>query len=129
MLHLVRSEPRAMSNTKRIVGMLDAFFETGTEGVLWAILDNDLTGYDALNILKDGDYLFVEDGLSQIEWEGTVKLDWKINWREFPQNPGHGQQEVYGYWVHGIQEGLDPALWAKWFFEGRRAVAIIKEDV
>ena len=117
-----------MSDQKRITGTLDAFWETGTEGVHWAILDNALAGYDALNILRDGDYLFIEDTNGQIEWEGTIKLDWKTNWREYPQNPPYGQQEACGYWIHGIQEGLDPELWAKWFFEERRAVALIQGE-
>jgi hypothetical protein len=106
------------------VGVLDAFFETGTEGVLWSIFDNDLQGYEALNILKDGDYLFVEDGKGEIEWEGIVSLDWDIRYRPYPTNPEYGQQEVLGYWVHGLQRGIDPERWAKWFFESRPAVVI-----
>ena len=45
----------------RIIGTLLAFAETGTEGIFWAFADNDMVGYEALNILADGVYLFIED--------------------------------------------------------------------
>jgi hypothetical protein len=108
----------------RIVGVLDAFFETGTEGVVWSIVDNDKTGYEALSRIKDGDYLFVEDMAGNIEWEGKILLDWKSRMRPYPTNPESGQQEVLGYWVHGLQVGVEPERWAKWFFESRPAVVI-----
>lgn len=108
----------------RIVGVLDGYFETGTEGVLWAIINNDLRGYEALNILQDGDYLFVEDNNGGIEWEGAVKLDRTKNYRPYPTNPSHGQQEVLGFWVHGLQVDVPPEIWAKWFFESRPAVVL-----
>jgi hypothetical protein len=108
----------------RIIGVLDAFFETGTEGTLWAIIDNDKTGYEALNILKDGDYLFVEGDGGDIVWEGEVKLDYEVNYEPYPSRPEFGQQCVLGYWVHGLQEGLPPETWATWFFESRPAVLL-----
>ena len=112
----------------RITGILEAFWETGTEGVHWAILDNDQTGYDALNILKDGDYLFVEDGKGMIEWEGEIKLEYERRYRPYPENPEWGQQEVFGFWVHGFQENVDPEIWATWVFQQRVASAIIKPE-
>lgn len=108
----------------RIVGVLDAFSETGTEGVLWAIIDNDKTGYEALNILRNGDYLFVEDGNGNIEWEGKVQLEYESNEQPYPNNPAYGQQAILGYWVHGLHVSVDPEKWAKWFLESRPAIVI-----
>ena len=116
-----------MSN--RIAGILDPFWETGTEGVIWAVINDDpkLQGYEKLTILTDGDYLFVEDGEGGIIWEGEIKLEYERKYRPFPNNPESGQQEIFGYWVHGFQESEEPETWATWFFEGRRAV-LIKKD-
>lgn len=115
-----------MSN--RISGFLDPFFETGSEGVHWSLVNDDpsLTGYAKLNVLQDGDYLFIEDGEGGIVWEGEVKLEYKRNYKPYPSNPVYGQQEVFGYWVHGFQESEEPETWATWFFEGRRAVLVKK---
>jgi len=81
------------------VGTLDAFFETGTEGIIWAFNNNNNneSGWDALNMLKDGDYLFVEDGNGNIEWEGTISFDYEI--RKHARLTGAMQQEdaVTGY--------------------------------
>lgn len=108
----------------RLVGTLDAYFETGTEGVLWSFLDNDKSGYAGLNVLKNGDYLFVEDGSGGIDWEGVVLLDIHKNKVPIPTNPEYYKQAVLGYWVHGLQHGVEPERWAKWFFESRPAVLI-----
>lgn len=111
------------SNPPTVCTLL-AFYETGTEGVFWSICDNNKTGYDALAPLKNGDYLFVEDGKGKIEWEGTVALDYDTNRISRPTNPNYKQQSVAGYWVHGLQIGVDPELWASWFLEERPAVVI-----
>ncbi len=59
---------------KVIFGALEPFCETGTEGVIWSISEYGKSGYDGLNVLKDGDrltvYKNVRDG--EIEWEGRA---------------------------------------------------------
>ena len=109
-----------MLHSNILIGCLDAFFETGTEGIIWAFIDNNATGWDALNILNDGDYLFIEDGEGGIAWEGKVLLDYEIPKRA--QLSGAMQQEVCGYWVHGLQKGVKPEDWAQWFLTSRPAV-------
>ena len=103
-----------------LVGTLDAFWETGTEGIIWSFNDNNETGWAALNILVDGDYIFVEDGNGNIEWEGVVSLDYDL--RKRARMSGAFQQEVCDYWVHGLQRGVDPETWAGWFLNSRPAV-------
>lgn len=104
---------------KIINGKLDPFFETGTEGVIWSVYEDGKMGYEGLNCLEYGDYLRVYDKskTTKIIWEGSIFFDWDINWRPYPMNPKHGQQEVLGYWVHGIQKDLEPKVWGKWFFD------------
>lgn len=103
-------------------GFLAPFFETGTEGVVWSLDDPGLPGYDSLHPLMNGDELRVLDDAGGTLWEGVVRLDRTTGL--LPHYPGGEpvQQAVLGYWVHGLQEGMDPEAWGRLFFEGRRAV-------
>src|SRR5690606_30932119 len=93
------------------------FFETGTEGVAWAITMDGVPGYDGLYPLKNGDELVIYAGGGEVAWEGTVDLEYERRWRAYPTNPELGQQEVLGMWVHGFQRDLDPEVWARLFFD------------
>ncbi|MBI1362387.1 MAG: hypothetical protein GC134_00190 [Proteobacteria bacterium] len=112
-----------MSDKIILSGVLEAFWETGTEGVIWSFYDTSLQTpdgkrtYDGLHCLKDGDHLTVYgfDGKTVV-WEGTVKLEYERNWEKFPLNPQYGQQAALGFWVHGFQESLVPEVWAMMFF-------------
>lgn len=112
-----------------IRGKLDPFFETGTEGVLWAVVDDEKPNdYTGLHVLRDWDYLRVFDADGKMVWEGDVALEWTRRYTPFPNNPEWGQQEVFGYWVHGFQRTLEPEVWAQMFFDGLPAELIpIKE--
>ncbi len=58
-------------------GALEPFFETGTEGIIWSVMDYSKTGYDALNPIKSGDnltvYSSVQDG--EVFWSGPVDFE------------------------------------------------------
>lgn len=105
---------------KPLSGVLDAFWETGTEGVIWSVAVDGYEGYDSLFCLKDGDGLKIYGKDGEAVWTGVVKLEWKRNWQPFPMNPQYGQQAVLGYWVHGLQEDVEPEIWVRWFFEALR---------
>lgn len=96
-------------------GKLEAFFETGTEGVVWSTYEDGKQGYDALCCLQDGDYLKVISPEGAVVFDGEVNLEWERNFRQYPMNPSLGQQEVDGFWVRGLQVGVDPQDWSKWF--------------
>ncbi len=97
-------------------GVVDNFFETGTEGVMWVLLKDGFEGYNALVPVDPGDYLkvFAEDG--SIAFEGKIIPDWDIGWAEYPNYPGHGQPCALGYWIHWTQKGWEPDKWALLFF-------------
>ena len=113
---------------KRIVGVLEAFSDQGSEGIHWAIIDNNKTGWDSLTAVEDGDYLFVENGNHDIEWEGNVALRKDTNLEPFPFNDkGYSWQRVNNCTVHGLQEDIDPNVWFEWFVTNRPAVLIKHE--
>lgn len=102
-----------------IKGKLDPFFETGTEGVVWSVYEDGQQGYDGLNCLYQGDYLIIYDleDPSKIVWKGNIDFEYERNYRPYPLNPQYGQQEVLGFWVHGLQKKVDPETWGTWFFK------------
>lgn len=106
----------------KVYGRLDAFFETGTEGVIWSVIDPGLPAYDGLWSLRDGDQLSVLGRRRETVWKGTVQLEYERNWEPYEHNPGHGQQAVGGIWVHGLQVDLAPDDWAIMFSERHRAI-------
>lgn len=110
-----------------IKGELEAFFETGTEGVIWSLYDERNLGYESLVCLKNGDYLEVYNDDGSIFWKGDVNLEYKRRYRPYPMNPQYGQQEVFGMWVHGFQEDADPEIWAKMFFDKKKASVKVKD--
>lgn len=102
--------------TVTISGILEPFFETGTEGIIWSVHEDGVPGYPGLNCLEDGNQLVVFNQERHILWSGVIKLEYKRRFRSYPLNPAYGQQEVEGMWVHGFQENVDPEVWTRWFF-------------
>ncbi|MEY4723515.1 MAG: hypothetical protein RLZZ324_1028 [Candidatus Parcubacteria bacterium] len=114
-------------------GVLEGFFETGTEGVIWMLYETakiDADGkrpYDGLQLIEDFDRLVIraEDGHTLFDEE--IMLDWKAGYRPFPMNPEHGQQCALGFWIHGVQRGWEPDAWARFFFpsDGKELAATL----
>lgn len=105
-----------------ITGTLNAYAETGTEGVLWAFIRDGVPGYEGLYILKPGDRLRIYGAHGVPTWEGTVDLEFQRRHRPYPTNPEMGQQEIHGMWVHGFQKTLSPSEWADPFLQEAPAV-------
>lgn len=101
--------------TKVIFGVLEDFFETGTEGVVWSVYDEDERGYDGLHPIDEGDHLTILDELGHQIWAGTIRCDRKTGWRPFPLNPNDGQPCALGHRVHWTQRGFKPDDWARFF--------------
>lgn len=97
-------------------GILYGFFETGTEGVIWVLIKDDMKGYEALENIQEGDHLKVCDHDNKTVFDAVIKEDHKSGWTEYPLNPGHGQPAALGYWIHWTQAGWKPDEWAQLFF-------------
>ena len=101
-------------------GVLDGFFETGSEGVCW-ILDTkpESKTYepDRLIFIKAGDRLKIwsEDG--SVVFDGVIILDFDTGRIKIPLNPKYTQQVALDYWIHWIQKGWKPDDWAALFLK------------
>jgi hypothetical protein len=106
---------RLTTKPQIIEGVLEDFFETGSEGVWWALVDDENFGYDNLHIIKPGDHLTILDQLGHKLWSGIIRYDRKAGWRRYPLNPKYGQPCALGHWVHWTQKGFKPDDWARFF--------------
>jgi hypothetical protein len=112
----------AVTKRRRIIeGVLEDFFETGTEGIIWSVLNDDDRGYDALYPIEEGDHLTIQDQLGRKLWSGKIRCDYKTGWRRYPLNPKHGQPCALGHWIHWTQRGFKPDDWAQYFIRPQYA--------
>lgn len=100
-----------------IHGVLEGFFETGTEGVIWIVYEDGFSGYEGIRVIEEGDTLTIFDYDQKVLFSGVIKMDRKTGWQPYPLNPKHGQPVALGMWVHWIQEGFKPDAWATFFFK------------
>jgi hypothetical protein len=100
---------------ERIEGVLYDFFETGAEGMMWSLIDDDNLGREGLHFIEAADHLTICDSLGQEQWSGTIRCDRRSGWRPYPGNPEHGQPVALGCWIHWTQKGFTPDQWARFF--------------
>lgn len=109
------------AQTARIIhGVLEDFFETGTEGVVWSVHDDDDSGYEGLHAIQEGDHLTILDQLGRRLWSGVIRCDRESGWARYPANPEFGQPCALGYWIHWTQQGFKPDEWARFFIRPSR---------
>ena len=109
-------------------GILIDFFETGCEGLMWTLIQDNMKGWEAMLDLKEGDHLKVFDAAGSVLFDDVIKPDWKIGWKEYPLNPGHGQPCAQGYWIHWTQSGWQPDAWATLFLHNPPLRAELSRD-
>ncbi len=98
-----------------VAGELEEWFETGLEGVVWALIESGRKGYAGLHVIEEGDHLTIIDRASNVLWQGIIECDREIGRRSRPPNSKLIQQTALGCWVHWIQRGFEPDAWAKFF--------------
>ncbi len=95
-------------------GALTGYFETGLEGVMWAMKRHGLKGYDGLVILEEGDYLEIYSADSETVFSGTIQPDKNVGrMPHFFSN--FTQPSALGLWIHWTQEGFELDDWAMYF--------------
>ena len=106
---------------KKYCGVLDAWHETGSEGLIWVLWEKRgrSVNYTKPPVdLKAGDHLKVygEDG--SVIFNGKIVPDYKAGLKPYPGNPKYGQPCVFGLWVHWTQRGWKSEDWAMLFVRG-----------
>ncbi len=116
-----------VNSQNEIKGLLFFHSETGTEGGYWTIQDSKYISedgkqwsYDGMHILENGDVLtiFSQTNPQKIIWTGEIHL---LQFAPFTA-------EVFGFWTHGYQIGVEMEAWAKYFFENYPASVILPKS-
>lgn len=103
-------------------GLLDAWCETGTEGLVWVLNENGFEGYAAMRFVEEGDYLTVFRPDGEIAFEGRISCDREIGKPRPEDNCDRAQPSALGFWIHWTQEGWDPDEWAEMFLKEYKAI-------
>ncbi len=96
-------------------GVLYGWSETGTEGMVWVLLEDGYSGYDAMRFVEEDDRLKIYGENGEVLFDGKIVEDRKAGWEEYPKNSGHGQPCALGFWIHWTQKGWEPDKWAALF--------------
>lgn len=102
------------------VGVLEDFFETGSEGTWWCIVRDLEPGekdepYARLVMLQKGDEFTVFNGDGSERFTCIIEPDYQIGYEPYPNNPSLGQPIALGRWIHWTQKGWQPDDWASLF--------------
>lgn len=95
-------------------GVLTGYFETGLEGVMWAMKRDGLEGYGSLVMLEAGDYLEISSKDNEVVFSGVIKPDKTVGRMPYFFS-GRTQPSALGLWIHWTQEGFKPDDWAMYF--------------
>lgn len=81
-------------------------------------LPRESWSYEGLHILEDGDRLTIFDKQDpkKIVWEGVIQLRQHELFTEATSN---------GMWIHADQEGVERAVWEKFFLEHYPAKLVV----
>lgn len=116
--HGIKRKRRKVKELRTFTGILDEFFETGCEGLMWVLKKDGEKGYEALEFLEAGDHLTIYNEDGSVLFEGKIVPDYEAGWQEYPLNPGQGQPCALGFWIHWTQKGWKPDDWATLFIRG-----------
>lgn len=98
----------------QVEGKLFGWFETGLEGVVWALEQEGVAGYDGLFILEEGDHLTISAPSGKVLFDGYIVMDPEIGKKQRPFSP-IAQPQAGGLWIHWTQKGFLPDEWAELF--------------
>jgi len=105
---------------KVYLGILEDYFETGTEGTLWTLTRDLEPGevdapYARLIMLHKGDEFTVFNSDGTERFTCVIEPDYQTGYEPYPRNPSLGQPCALGRWIHWTQKGWQPDDWARLF--------------
>ena len=84
-------------------GVLFDWFETGLEGIVWALQVDGTKSYDGLRVIEEGDHLTIIGKKGRVLWQGIIRCDRKTGRIPRLTNTTFKQQTALGYWIHWVQ--------------------------
>ena len=116
--------------TIKITGKAFGWFETGTEGVIWALQKDGVEGYDGLFVIEAGDWLeiYASGTDDKLLFQGIIEPDLDTGKVSRPLSQLK-QIQALGFWVHWIQRGFHPDSWASLFMPGDNSAVLTRKEV
>lgn len=68
----------------QIEGKLFGWFETGLEGLVWALEQEGIAGYDGLFIIEEGDHLVISSPSGQVLFDDYIVTDTELGKEQRP---------------------------------------------
>jgi hypothetical protein len=90
------------------------FFETGTEGLVWAMQPPESKGYDDLIFLQKGDFVTILSPTGEKLFEGEIKPNFE---------GGAARQACW------IQAGWDPKAWGQLFVTEQNTAVVLRPNM
>ena len=109
-----------------IHGIAFGWFETGLEGTVWAIQENDSPGYDGLYVVEEGDHLCLISPEGNTVFEGIIDPDHSSG----PEGKlrGRNQPTSCGHWIHWYQRGFNPDAWGRFFLSDNHRAVLTRSE-
>ena len=98
----------------QVEGKLFGWFETGLEGMVWALQRDGTDGYDGLFIIEKGDHLVISSPSGQVLFDDYIVMDTDIG-KELRPFSQLVQPQAKDLWIHWTQKGFVPDNWADLF--------------
>ncbi len=102
-----------------INGFLEPYISNETEGIIWAISENNTSSYDSLHFIDEYDFLLIHDKIdpSILVWSSYIIKDYSSHKTKRPFSDYY-QQSILGYWIHWLPfNEPNPEQWATYFLD------------
>ncbi len=83
----------------QVEGKLFGWFETGLEGMVWALELEGAAGYDDLFIIEEGDHPVISSPSGQVLFDDHIVMDTEIGKEQRPFSQ-MVQPQAKGLWIH-----------------------------
>lgn len=110
---------------KEYNGRLAGYFETGLEGMVWALEQDGVEGDAGLLFIEEGDEITIYSSGGEQVYSGVIKPDKLRGQRRRPSSTCM-QPQALGVWIHWAQESFEPDEWASYFMSNKYSAKVLR---
>lgn len=121
-------DPKPEPTLQIFEGQVFGWFETGLEGVVWALQTFETQNYDGLIVVEKGDHLILRSQAGEVLFDGIIDPDYEIGTQSRFPGDTSGQSIALGHWIHWTQRSWLPDNWASFFISGENTGRIERKQ-
>jgi hypothetical protein len=111
----------------RIEGILFGWFETGLEGIVWALQAEGEQSSKGLFLIDEGDHLVITSPSQEVLFSGYIEQDFESG-KSIRPSTNVFQPQAKGMWIHWTQKGYTPDDWASIFLSKTNRAVLTKHS-